>query len=334
VRRFLRLLTDNWKLKLAAFALAMLLWVTVSADQPTTRWLQIPVDVQVRDPDHELVGAPEPRDVRVRFYGTWRDLWEIMVERPPLRLLLTEVVEGQQDLVLDPTQVQVPRGRGVTAIDIRPATVRVNLLQVARAEVPVRLITRDPLEPGLALAESIQVDPGRIRVSGPADQVADITEVVTRPFQFPRDPIDFQRVVPIDTTGLGDVMLSTEEVIVSGRLEAAVEQVVPDVPVGTPTGVIVVPGTVNLQLSGAETLVREAVARLRVVVPQEALPDRLPLAGVDVSVRIENVPGMVTVAAQPRTVRVLAAPEPPSPEVAPIPPPLPPQDEEEDPQGE
>jgi hypothetical protein len=33
-------------------------------------------------------------------------------------------------------------------------------------------------------------------------------------------------------------------------------------------------------------------------------------------------------------VRVLAAPEPPSPEVAPIPPPLPPQDEEEDPQGE
>jgi YbbR domain-containing protein len=328
VRRLLRVLTENWKLKLSAFALAMLLWITVSADQPTTRWLQIPVDVQVRDPDHELVGGPEPRDVRVRFFGTWRDLWEIMVERPPLRLVLTDVSEGVQELILDPTQVQVPRGRGVTAVDIRPATVRVNLLQVARVDVPVRLVVREPLGPELALAESIQVRPPRIRVSGPAERVAGVAEVTTLPFEMPRQPTTFERNVAIDTAGLGGLILSAEEVLVAGRIERTVEQRVPDVPVASPPGVLVVPGAVDVQLRGAESLVAQAVAALRVSVPAEAIPARLPLAGIDVQVRVENVPGMLTVTPQPRTVRVLAAPEIPAPEVRPAP--GPPQDPGDD----
>jgi YbbR domain-containing protein len=328
VRRFLRLLTDNWKLKLSAFALAMLLWVTVSADQPTTRWLQIPVEIQVRDPNHELVDGPEPREVRVRFVGTWRDLWEIMVERPPLRLLLSDVAEGPQELVLDLTQVQIPRGRGVTAVDIRPATVRVNLLQVARVDVPVRLVLQEQLDPELALAEPIQMDPAIVRVSGPAEQIGQIEEVVTRPFSLPGQATEFEFRVPIDTTGMGTLIFSTQEVVVSGQLERSVEQVVTDVPVRAPAGVIVVPGAVNVELRGAESLVRNAVAELRVVVPQEAIPERLPLAGQDVQIRLENVSGMVAASTQPRTVRVLAAPEPPMPEVRPTPVQIP--DEEDD----
>jgi YbbR domain-containing protein len=315
VRGLLLVVTYNWKLKLAALALAMLLWVTVSADQPTARWLQVPVEVQIQDPNFELVEPPEPREVRVRFSGTWRDLWDIMAERPPIRAVLTDVVEGRQELLLDPTQVLMPRGRAavVTALDIRPATVRVELQQVARVDLPVQLVLDDTLRVDLAFADSIRLEPGVVRVSGPAEQVVQLERLRTRPVELPRQSGEFERRVAIDTTGLRNVRLSAEEVVVSGRIDEVVQQTFSDVPVQRPAGLLVVPGVVEVSIRGAESLVRQSAANLRVVVPAETVPAQLPAAGADLAVVVEGVPEGLGVAVQPRTVRVLTAPVPEAP---------------------
>ena len=70
-------LTYNWRLKLAALGLAVLIWAAVSSEQETSQWIPIRVDAVVQDPEYVLAGAPDPAEVRVRFSGPGRELWEL-----------------------------------------------------------------------------------------------------------------------------------------------------------------------------------------------------------------------------------------------------------------
>ena len=48
---FLRSITENWKLKALAFALAVLVWMVITADPPTSGWFTVPLEVAVTDPN-------------------------------------------------------------------------------------------------------------------------------------------------------------------------------------------------------------------------------------------------------------------------------------------
>jgi hypothetical protein len=324
VRSLIRLFTHNWKLKLAAFGLAMLLWVTVTADQVAVRWLPVPVEIEVLDPNFELREGPTPNEVQVRFSGPRREFWDLAVNRPQLRIVLRDVQAGTQSYSLEPQQVQIPRGRerGLNALDLRPGAVTLTFERVAAAQVPVRVpVTAGPAAE-FALVDMPQAQPAQIRIAGPADLVAATGSVVTEPLDLSREDGAFEHTLAIDTTGLGPLELSTHQVRVAGRVERAIEQVVADVPVQSPNGVLVVPGAVDVQLSGAESVVRALTpAQIRVLVPQESIPARIPPGGISIMLRIDELPAGVRAAAEPVAVRVLAEPEPPPiPEIRTVPP--------------
>ncbi|HWK89782.1 MAG TPA: hypothetical protein VNP72_07295, partial [Longimicrobium sp.] len=123
-----RLFTHNWRLKLAALALAVLVWVLASAQQTTRQWITARVEAVVRDPDFAMVGAPEPSTVRVQFRGRGRDLWELAINRPVV-LLRVDQVGGRRTFVLENRMVRLPGGvsRAVLVEDIRPPVVRLEL---------------------------------------------------------------------------------------------------------------------------------------------------------------------------------------------------------------
>ncbi|HEX6069011.1 MAG TPA: hypothetical protein VFZ18_04290, partial [Longimicrobiaceae bacterium] len=77
MRSPLRALTENWQLKLLALALAVLLWVVVSAEQVTSQWIPVPLQINETDPDFELVSTDIPTEVDVRFTGSGRDLVDV-----------------------------------------------------------------------------------------------------------------------------------------------------------------------------------------------------------------------------------------------------------------
>jgi len=123
-RRVLR----NWQLKLAALALAVLLWVLVRAEQPTEQWIQVRVETQLLDPAFTLTAPPAPRVVQVRFAGKWREIGELALEKPVL-VLHVRNVGRQRTFVLEPAMVRLPDGaRGrVSALDVRPGLVKLAL---------------------------------------------------------------------------------------------------------------------------------------------------------------------------------------------------------------
>ncbi len=119
------MLVRNWQLKLAALALALMLWVVVSAEQTSSQWIPVPVEVVAGNPDH--VGEPRstPAEVSVRFTGPGREMWELVMRRPRLLLSVREVYTGERVYVVRPDMVRMPGGPGLEARDVRPSRVRV-----------------------------------------------------------------------------------------------------------------------------------------------------------------------------------------------------------------
>lgn len=314
--------TRNWKLKLAALGLAVLLWITVTADQLAVQWMMVPVEVELRDPNHRMVQGPRPAEVQVRISGPRREFWDLGMNRPQLRLVLTDVQEGSHQFPLDPQQVQIPRrvARGLTPIDVSPSRVTLTFEQIATAAVPVQVEVGSQPNEEYALVDTLQVQPATVTVTGAGRLVTAVAAVRTEPVDLATEAGPFERRVAIDTAGLAGLEVTPLEVLVVGRVERAVQQVLPDVPVQAPPGVLVVPGAVDVRVWGAESVLRTISAdALRVVVPPESIPADVTAGGATAPLRVDRLPAGVRATPEPRYVRVLAAPSPPDPGLQPGP---------------
>ena len=314
MRLSLRRLTARWKLKLTALALAILLWVVVSAEQTTTQWIPVRVDPVVRDPEFVLAGDPEPRIVRVRFEGAGRELWELALERPVLVLPLREVGNARS-FALDPSMVSLPEGvHGVRVTDVRPAVVRVQLQRLATRTVPVRPRIGARSQQHYVVGGTPAVFPAEVRLTGPEEALAQVESVSTRAFELVPDDSTFSQRVFLDTTGLHGITLSTQEVRVRGRVDRRADRVFAVVPVTAPEGMTVDPAQVQVTVSGPDRVVREiAPPSLRAAVRRDSLPATIPAAGMEARVVVGGVPAGARALAVPERVRIAPAAPPAAP---------------------
>jgi hypothetical protein len=305
---FLRGLTRDWKLKLLAFVLGVLLWVVVSAEQTTSGWVSVPVAVELRDADYRLEQDPQPAQVEVRFSGTMRELLELSTSRPRLVLPVPEVDQESQVFVVTPDMVRVRTGLAVAAHDVRPSTVRLFFDRVESRMVPVRVVVeREPTAP-LALVGPPQSTPAAVRISGPAAMIGAVESVRTLPVDLADVEGTFIRTAELDTTGLGLVRPARRTVQVTGRAERVLERIFTSVEVEIPGGLLAVPAAVEVRVVGPEAVV-EGVApgSFRVVLTAAALPERLPTTGALVPLRAEGLPEGLWVETRPAAVRILPA---------------------------
>jgi hypothetical protein len=305
---FLRGLTRDWKLKLLAFVLGVLLWVVVSAEQTTSGWVAVPVSVDLRDPEFRVENGPLPPQVEVRFSGTMRELVELSTSRPRLVLPVPQVDDESQVFVVSPDMVRVRAGLGVSAHDVRPSTVRIVFDRVEWRSVPVQVVVeREPSEP-LTLVGPPVPSPSTMRISGPAAAIQGVELLRTVPVDLSDVEGTFVRTVEIDTTGLGQARPARRTVQVTGRAERVMERIFTSIPVFAPPDLLVAPEAVEIRLIGAEEVVQGiSPAALRAVVPPESVPERLPATGVLVPLRVEGVPEGLWVETRPSAIRVLPA---------------------------
>ena len=146
------LFLQNWTLKLAAFGVALLLWVAVRAEVPNRQEMPgIPVSVVVSDPGWELVEEPNPATVTVRFGGPSRELLRMALDRPSLVVPLDGVLSGDTVVLLRNAWVGVQQWPGVIAEDIQPSSVRISLETVESVDLPPALRFQGELPDHLAL---------------------------------------------------------------------------------------------------------------------------------------------------------------------------------------
>jgi hypothetical protein len=303
VASLLKKLAHNWKLKVLAFALSLLLWVAVSADQVTTRTFRIPLEVDVQDDNWTLVATDAPTTVEVRLFGPVRELVDLAFDPPRIVLRVGRVDTSSQTFALEPGMVRIPRAFSVSAHDVRPERVRLHFERVGERDVPVRVqVSREPRAP-YQLAD-LNIAPATITIRGPNTALARVDTLRTEPIDLSREDALFQRQVSVQSPGIPNVRLDTETVVVTGQVDREVERVIDAVPIAVPPGVRLAPATVEMRLEGLRSVITAITqADLGVAIAADTLPARIPDTGVVLPLRIERLPRGVRGEIVPDTVR-------------------------------
>jgi YbbR domain-containing protein len=305
VPALLTALTQNWKLKLLAFALAVLLWIVVSAEQVTSNWIPVPLEVYVSDPAFRLVDGVAPREVEVRFAGPGRELWDLVIRRPPLRLTVPEVQQSTEVFPLDPRMVRLPAQLSVAAQDVRPASVRLDFIEVASRSLPVRVPVAAELPAGLTLVGGLEILPPQVQVNGPAQRLADVEAVTTGSLDLSAMDTSFSVLLDLDTTRLRGLELETRRIRVTGQVDRLGERTVARVPVDIGGGVDLRPREVSVRLVGPQSVIQQLAAdAFRVVVSIDSIPTRIPADGISVPLRAERLPDGVRAEVTPRNAQL------------------------------
>jgi YbbR domain-containing protein len=164
----------NIGLKLTAFGLGVVLWITVSGQQVERSVL---VQLQFRNvpPSLELAGDT-PRTVDVRVRGAAGLISPLEPYQVVATLDLTDARPGRRGFPLTAEHISVPLGVQVLSVD--PATISLTLEKTAGAIVVVQpTVDGDPAR-GYEVAEII-TDPRTVEVVGPESRVHDRPSAVT-----------------------------------------------------------------------------------------------------------------------------------------------------------
>src|SRR6266550_1848450 len=260
--RLTRLITRNWPIKLAAVALALMLYVAVAAQQPVTQTFTLKLAV-LAPPGRALLEAPPTVSV-----------WNFS---------------------LKPSDIDIPKGADVQVSDISPRDIAIRLDSVAGKDVRIVPLVRIVAESGYAMQGGLAITPNVARIVGSDRALAAIDSVMTVPTEIANVTGPFTRTVPIDTTPLGVVRIAPKEVTVSGDLSIIHERSFAGIPVesgaGALTSFVVTPARVSVVVRGPDAAVQRLTRdSLKVIVH---LPGRLPAAGAYARLTVIVPPGII-----------------------------------------
>lgn len=248
----------NWPLKLAALLLALLLYVAVAAQQQVTQEFAMGLAIQL-PPGRLLLSPPPPVTVVLR--GKIAELLRLRLVRQQIVLRVPDTLStATWTAVLQPADVELPKGADLQVAEIVPPDVVIQLDSVASKEVPIVARVRVQPESGQALEGGLQVTPSVARLVGPDRLLAAFESVTTVPTALNAMQGNFTRVIPLDTAPLGIVRLTPKEVRVSGTTTTVFERVFNFLPVesgaGPLTGYELRPARATVIARGPEALVQ------------------------------------------------------------------------------
>jgi YbbR domain-containing protein len=295
-------LSRNWTLKVAAFGVALILWVAVRAETPTRQeFLDIPLRVEVGDPEWVLAEAPTPSAVTVRLGGPSRELLSLAMDPPTVVIPMETVTSPDTSVSLSNAWVRMQDRPGVVVEAIQPASVRLSLEPIERATLPVALRLEGSLPSGFAMAGPPVSFPDRIRVSGPRSLMQELDSI-------PLLPLDLSEVtqsglisVGVDTSAVAGLEVQPRSVDMEIPFEDRVQRVMSGIPIVLPSdlreqaaALELRPSTASVIVQGARSLVDRADPTVfELVVRVE--PDDLPQPGEEAEfpVALEGLPPLV-----------------------------------------
>jgi hypothetical protein len=256
--RLRRFFVDNWPIKLAALALALLLYVRVQTLRVHTEDFAVALDVAI-PADRRLLASPPP--VHVTVAGTGSDLLGLRRLPGVIRTAVPDTVTGSAWTVrLQPGDVTIPSGLDVTVLDVQPREVLLALDTVAVRYVRVVPMVGSLPDSGFVAPEAFEVTPRAVRVVGAAAAVGAVESVLTAPLDLHGATGPFLRRADLDTTGLTGLRVAPRAVTVSGEVGALFERTFIGVPVESGAGGIAdatpVPARVSVSVRGPEARVR------------------------------------------------------------------------------
>ena len=296
----------NWPLKVTSVLLSMLLWVVAATEEPGSRVVAARLTLEP-PPGRTVLQAPAV--VSLHLTGPRRELLKLEASGIVLSRFLPDTVTGRRvTITLSPSDVIVPRGIDVRVQDLEPREVTVELDSVVTRRVPVHADVTVQSDRGLGLVGGIQVVPGRVLISGPAELVTARESVSTIPLLLSKADGEVERRINIDTSDLGPIRVIPSEVTLTIDVEEVSELTINAVPIRFPPSLSNFTG----DLDSVQVIVRGSAVRLaefnaeslRVVADPLAIPEHGAAPGMRVPLRVAAPKG-ITGEANPDTVTLM-----------------------------
>ena len=293
------ILSKNWRLKLLATCVAILLWTVPRFEAQNTQVLEdIPVVVDLTDPRWALVGPPTPALVTVTVSGPARDLIALGLDRPPVYIPMAEVLRSDSTVPLRPAWFRASSRDGIVVEDLNPDFVALSFEPIEEHRLPLLAPVLGELPDSISLAGPPEITPVAATVIGPRSKFQGVDSLRLMPFDLSRlaGPGPFTQ--PVDTTGFPDLDILTREALVTFPTEPTAVREFPDQMVSLPElasdpQLSARPSSVTVVLSGPTSLVNAVRAEsLRVTIPANQATLE-PGQERQVVVVVEGVPDMV-----------------------------------------
>ena len=218
--------TWRFPVKFSALALALSLWVMVSAEEQTEAWVNVRVQI-ITDSSVSLVS--EIPDVQALVGGRGRELLKLYTSGPAIRRVVGADTPNEVTLDLRPGDVIIPANADVRVRDVTPRSIALNFEVTEQRYLPVRALVHIATDSGMRITSGPRVLPGSVLVRGPRRAVRGLGSITTDRLNiFVRDT-EIIRSVKLDTTGLGITTVTPAEV----RVQVTAERV-PAPPPPTP----------------------------------------------------------------------------------------------------
>ena len=186
-------------LKLAALFFALVLWLAVSAEEPTEEWVDVRVAL-VHDSSVTLIDSVPP--VQALVVGRGRDLLKLYTTLPVLRRVIEADTATRITLSLRPGDVDLPSNVDARVRDVRPSGMSVRVRITESRRLPVRSAVELTPDSGFHVLGVPNVEPDRVDVRGPREAVRKLTAVYTERRLVDVHDTVTDIVVPVDTAGL------------------------------------------------------------------------------------------------------------------------------------
>jgi len=173
------IIVRNWKLKLLALLLSLVLWVVLIPEEKTFAEKNFTIGVELTNvpQDVEVVERPEST-INLKIRARKRVLGELTPDRFSAQLDMSKASVYQQEYPLDASMIKTPPG--VEIVSFSPVYVHAKLEKTRKIEMEVvpTVIGRPP--EGYRIVK-VDVNPSKVMVSGPESKVRPRDKVITSP---------------------------------------------------------------------------------------------------------------------------------------------------------
>jgi YbbR domain-containing protein len=176
IGRLRHLLVDNFLLKLASLAIAVLMWYGVAHEPVTEIAVRVPIEYAHSPKNLDYSSDAIIPQAQVRLRGPARVLRELPPEDVHVTLNLKSATAGEHTYDLSADQVQAPRD--VQVLQVTPSRLHLVFERSESRQVAVKPRIVGTLPPGYRVV-SATADPAMVNITGPERHVAAVDSVLT-----------------------------------------------------------------------------------------------------------------------------------------------------------
>ena len=252
--------SGEWGIRLAALALAVLIWLHAITENEYHREYEIPIRlgevISQSDEGPLVVANSVPDRCRVLLAGRGKDLFQIDEEAfffkiSPIGLPRTSKTRR---LLLSDVEGRAANSKIQIQQIIDPREIDIELDILAERQVQVDPVVGVRIAEGHTLVGEASVEPRTVTASGPSLQIETLGTIKTVPVTMENATQDISRQLSLEQPTNTRIKLDPSEVTYSADVQIIAENVMVDVPVRIAnrdtTEVIAVPSRVRVKVRG------------------------------------------------------------------------------------